>query len=81
MDNRTLAAWMKGRTSGEHAELAKACDTSVAYLKQISCGLRRPSEALAEAIHLATKGEVEAISFFPRLLRLATHRAEIIPSK
>ncbi|ETK22292.1 hypothetical protein [Pseudomonas sp. FH1] len=78
MDNHTLAAWMKGRSAGEQAELAKACDTSIAYLKQISCGTRRPSEALAEAIHLATKGEVAAISFFPRLLRLTLNHGVII---
>ncbi|PRW89936.1 hypothetical protein [Pseudomonas fluorescens] len=78
MDNHPFATWMKGRSACEQAELAKACDTSVAYLKQISCGLRRPSEALAEAIHLATKGEVAAISFFPRLQRLIFSHGEII---
>lgn len=48
-------------------DLAAMLGCSNHYLRQIRCGMRKPSIRLAKDIEIATKGEIKVVDLLPHL--------------
>ena len=70
-----MQQWLTKAPTAERQRVADESGISVGYLWLIAGGHRKPSEDVAANLHRATKGQVSAFSFFPKLAAIAAESA------